>query len=1336
MSDRQSITTKKHQNLDSTFKVSPFQSRGFGVQQKVDESAPASKAELWENYQLAKQLSQKGVNASAPALPIQAKLTIGQPEDKYEQEADSMAAQVMQMPESGLANSNITNSVQTRSSIEPIQRACTECQDETKEDSKLEDESDLVQAKEEVGQTTEIIRTSAKITGLPIEPSIQRESPGSLPNVPNYQLTPPSLLEPADPSSRYKLGGDLTLHLDPELQASMQQVQEQVNPTIVRTALSQIKLTLPTANLSAPATTNPLATPATPPPTATPLGPAGAGPDKPRAASGSDIMDGVLGLQVVDNAVESIKTQASDRFTRDWHRLSTGEKFLGISSVVTIAGGALAGIIADPAARQLALGQLNGKVIPVPGLNWLHLEINTGGDNLMLGLHLDVGRLLPSGLGFKGSAPNAIGGVPEQQPLPIQRKMDSAADPASGSNLESQLNASKGGGSPLSDDVRSFMEPRFGADFSGVQVHTGSDAVQMNRDVNAQAFAHGSDIYFGAGKAPGKDALTAHELTHVVQQAGLQRKLTPNSAGLTNVLPNPLLQRQPAPVAAPPAAAPPAAAAPATLASYHNAVAIYAMTLNAFDTYAREQADWIDSPAPNELSVADKKSLRTILEFGRSPNILNGCGTMTVQSLKDKGVVPAVTVPLRTYSRAVAKAVPTVELQQTDDVSKGMDWGKALQKLEPALGGAVIQAIIKEDGSQTQLQNLIGANKVDALVKYNQICHPILHANNGAEITSFLALHDEGANPTSYHGRLPDVRNFHRFEKAALDRLIQNQINTRKAKPLALILHSPFDHNGAFHRDPNLTAAITDNHNLTLMLEGKSSLAEIQGELRPLARRYGKNNRISQVMIAGHGNARVMQLAGTLDRKTVNNPRTHGERDDAIDLDGNAKHTQAFFQALLKNMESGPNARIVLNACLTASNTVPEGLDPDPAKAQQQINQAIASKPSLTTHLQNMAAAQGVNVGVKGSNASFGQVGLIDPATGLLDIIPAGGVDPAMTADKFTYVREGREPEGAMRAVVECWAQDRSRCLQAVQDRHNAPYGAEWEEKIINAAYGITIANPTNANLMNQLAQTVGGLSELKHLDECRVGSIRRILPAAHLHTLFTSIATASIWTTQHHIPLVVYQVWQKTDNSKRADLLSQLQHFNCLQASTFIDTAFLGADLAQLLSLPPASPPPADRLKLALVHVVQGGTNVGDAGREYLRAVAGGGRTFPAALNINGLLAGRSTEQGVLQDIGLGSAAPARGAAGVPVAPAPNVDLDGDGTNDFYVEPMTRRGGVTVRSLRVRARPNTSSALLGGLVSGQGVFILGSVSNWYAIEFNHRTAFVYKPAVRLLRTQ
>ncbi len=98
----------------------------------------------------------------------------------------------------------------------------------------------------------------------------------------------------------------------------------------------------------------------------------------------------------------------------------------------------------------------------------------------------------------------------------VQRSEDGKA---ASSNIENQLNSSKGGGSPLSDEVRSFMEPRFGADFSGVRVHTGSAAMQMNQELGAQAFTYGSDIYYGSGKAPENNDLTAHELTHVVQQA-------------------------------------------------------------------------------------------------------------------------------------------------------------------------------------------------------------------------------------------------------------------------------------------------------------------------------------------------------------------------------------------------------------------------------------------------------------------------------------------------------------------------------------------------------------------------------------------------------------------------------------------------------------------------------------------------------------------------------------------------------------------------------------------------------------------------------------------------
>jgi hypothetical protein len=107
-----------------------------------------------------------------------------------------------------------------------------------------------------------------------------------------------------------------------------------------------------------------------------------------------------------------------------------------------------------------------------------------------------------------------------EQEEQVQTKAAEQGSNQASSNIESQLSSSKGGGSPLPDEVRSFMEPRFGTDFSKVRVHTDSSAVQMNKELGAQAFTHGSDIYYGAGKSPGQNDLTAHELTHVVQQTG------------------------------------------------------------------------------------------------------------------------------------------------------------------------------------------------------------------------------------------------------------------------------------------------------------------------------------------------------------------------------------------------------------------------------------------------------------------------------------------------------------------------------------------------------------------------------------------------------------------------------------------------------------------------------------------------------------------------------------------------------------------------------------------------------------------------------------------------
>jgi hypothetical protein len=76
-------------------------------------------------------------------------------------------------------------------------------------------------------------------------------------------------------------------------------------------------------------------------------------------------------------------------------------------------------------------------------------------------------------------------------------------------------------GRPLELPIRSFFEPRFGADFADVSVHHDERAAGSARAVGAQAYTVANHIVFGSGRyAPEVEAgrrLLAHELAHVVQ---------------------------------------------------------------------------------------------------------------------------------------------------------------------------------------------------------------------------------------------------------------------------------------------------------------------------------------------------------------------------------------------------------------------------------------------------------------------------------------------------------------------------------------------------------------------------------------------------------------------------------------------------------------------------------------------------------------------------------------------------------------------------------------------------------------------------------------------------
>lgn len=96
--------------------------------------------------------------------PIQAKLTVGSPNDKYEQEADRVSNHVMRMSDAEVAQRVQTGSAQPLR----IQRMCPECEKEqAQRQPAKDDEEEKLQAKEQPGQMPHVSSgIESRINGL------------------------------------------------------------------------------------------------------------------------------------------------------------------------------------------------------------------------------------------------------------------------------------------------------------------------------------------------------------------------------------------------------------------------------------------------------------------------------------------------------------------------------------------------------------------------------------------------------------------------------------------------------------------------------------------------------------------------------------------------------------------------------------------------------------------------------------------------------------------------------------------------------------------------------------------------------------------------------------------------------------------------------------------------------------------------------------------------------------------------------------------------------------------------------------------------------------------
>ncbi|MBN2005132.1 MAG: DUF4157 domain-containing protein [Anaerolineae bacterium] len=859
----------------------------------------------------------------------------------------------------------------------------------------------------------------------------------------------------------------------------------------------------------------------------------------------------------------------------------------------------------------------------------------------------------------------------------LQRAEDGVGGNAVDDGVQSRIETMQHSGQPLPESEREFFEPRMGVDLGGVRTHAGDDATQTSQDLNARAYTVGSHIAFNSGEYQPRTVagrrLLAHELTHVVQQggAGELRRLQRTQS---------LVQRAPS--------------------DYKSKDDIKAMKLTAFDRYAHSQADW----AISSTLGTDKESLRSLLALARMGGglVLGACGSFSVQSLYDlkagqgKGSTDD---DLTAYSRAasIGKNAGTIHIEApAATAAEAVKWGAALRKLETGIGGLIIERVIPQDSGREKLKALVDAGAVDEFVKYYQDVKPLLDADNGAEIVSYLAFRTEGGQGkyAGYQTSLPEIRNYHRFTVPQLDALATNRANAQNNAtltnplPISVVLQTALDHNGAFHRDPNMTAVINRTTHITLVAEGRVSLAAFSSDLATFAK-YGKDGKVDEVMISGHGNAKGMQLAGDKGISNSSGKPLYGtSKGERLSVDnkqpsGLSTDTDKFISSIKSVLRDDPNSRIVLNACLTASNSVDNvTLDPDPVKAAKQIKTAIASDPSLATAIKTKLGAYKGKV--LGANASFGQVSLLDPG-GNIDIISSG--DPKLTASKLEYAEAGVEPTGVLRAVLESWANNKQDTIDALKRRIKAKASDKsWSETLITALAKIIVADPDNAPLIRAFVDAAGALGHMTSRSHCNVKSLKGKVPDAHMDAIFTALGTSGLWTNTAYnfVPAVVYQVWIEKKNGKIGDFLTFLDGstFNTSSASSVLDLDHLRPLLGKLLPAPSTpNKPPRGSFLIALLYLVKEGTKAPQAGKDYIKTVVGtGNQVFPSTSNVADILKG-ANQQNVLEDAGViqkptgtqqssGTGSKSNKTPG----PEPNVAPTGAGANTLAVESVTMK--------------------------------------------------------------
>jgi hypothetical protein len=551
-----------------------------------------------------------------------------------------------------------------------------------------------------------------------------------------------------------------------------------------------------------------------------------------------------------------------------------------------------------------------------------------------------------------------------------------------------------------------------------------------------------------------------------------------------------------------------------------------------------------------------------------------------------------------------------------------------------------------------------------------------------------------------------------------------------------LILMSGLDWNAAFLQASNLESAVLNPNNLALVIQGPASLASAGTLVTTIADTYGQApatggpRRLGQVVIAGHGASTSVEMAtpgAGAGATGADDQYVHYAGGESLDSHANPAGAQALIDTVLSRMDPA-SARVVFAGCLVGSHDVPAGTDvSDPATAAGNIRAAIAANPNLADFVRSRMTALGITGEVRAANASttFGAFGV--DASGRADLSLSWDKD--IGGSKAQYVASGSEPEGALRAALETWADPAlgpAWTTATMRARVSALSGVNgWYQSLTRTAYELALpAAPADV--------AAARLLDLSHRAEPWLlagwrdtANASRLAAAVHAgeEAAIYGAMLASDLAGQPHLPIIVQQAWMHADAAHEAAFMAAIGASGLSRTALqpLLSRGLVDAHLAALL--PVSATPSREQLLLALTIAAADGAAMPPAVAALLRAAAGGARTtaFPAALGVPALLDGASELQ-VLEDIGL---APGSAAGGAVLDDA-NVDLDDSGMNERFIALRPREAAVTAFALNVRSRPRMDDNVIGWLHRGDVVRVMGETHGWSAIDFNGTMAFVY----------